>query len=164
MKSTSSSAILGSFLCHVLYVGSSLSVPRAPGRTVGPDRRTAGGGWSIVSLLRPVGGCVQHRTSGITRLGHHDAVAVGTEVRPCTSTDFRSSSSPPRSDPVASGPTIFAGLPGRPCAARRRGQPDECGRPMRATHHGKVSSVILLPAIHPSAWKGLSSKFAMTEF
>jgi len=30
MKSTSSSGILGSFLCHVLYVGSSLSVPRRP--------------------------------------------------------------------------------------------------------------------------------------
>src|SRR5215218_2768719 len=82
MKSTSSSGILGSFLSHVLYVGSSLSVPRAPGRTVGLDRHTAGGGWSIVSLLPPVGGCAPHRTSGITRLGHHDAVAVGQRFGP----------------------------------------------------------------------------------
>src|SRR5215218_292687 len=68
MKSTSSSAILGSFLCHVLYVGSSLSVPRAPGRTVGPDRRTAGGGWSIVSLLRPAGGGYRGSALYIDRL------------------------------------------------------------------------------------------------
>jgi hypothetical protein len=151
MKSTSSSGILGSFLRHVLHVGSGFSVPRAPGGPVGPDRHTAGGGWSIVSLLPPVGNCAQHRTSRITRLGHHDAAAMGIEVRPGTSTVLGRLPSPPRSDPAASGPTIFAGLPGRPCSARRRGQPDECGRPMRATHRGKGSSVILLPAIHPTA-------------
>ena len=35
---------------------------------------------------------------------------------------------------------------------------------MRATHHGKVSSVILLPAIYRSAWKARAANFACIGF
>jgi hypothetical protein len=54
MKSTSSSGILGSFLSHVLHVGSGLSVPQVPGGPVGLDRHPAGGGPRSDQLERDV--------------------------------------------------------------------------------------------------------------